>query len=263
MSLRLHHAELGSSGPRIAFLHGLFGQGRNWMAIAKALSDTHRVVLVDLPDHGRSEWSDHFSYVEMADSVGDLLVELSGGNEAVTVVGHSMGGKVAMTLALRNPRLVERLCVVDISPVRYARLSAFADYVEAMRSLDLARLTDRASADAALQPLVPDGGVRAFLLQNLRREGGSWRWQMNLQLLGDNLDQLADWPQVEAEPYPGPVLWIAGARSEYVRPDYADTMRRLFPQVRLVTVKNAGHWVHSEQPEVVVAALRMFVDADR
>ena len=255
---QLHSTQLGTAGPRVAFCHGLFGQGKNWTGIARALAGEHRVTLVDLPNHGRSGWTDELSYPEMADAVHALLAEQAGG-EQVTLVGHSMGGKVAMAVALRHPELIRRLCVVDIAPVRYARLSSFADYVRGMRALDLGTLTDRAAADRGLQEAVPDPIVRGFLLQNLRREGAGWRWQMNLKALGDHLDVLADWSVGATAPYPGPTLWVAGAGSDYITSDYAPAMRSLFPRVQLLTVKNAGHWVHSEQPEVFLAALKGFL----
>jgi esterase len=259
----LYRTDLGSSGPRVLFCHGLFGQGKNWTTVARALATDFRVTLVDLPNHGRSGWTPRLSYAETADAVAQLLATPRGQDaaydEQVSVVGHSMGGKVAMALALRHPALVERLCVVDIAPVHYPGLSNFADYVRGMRALDLATLTDRASADAQLQPYVPDPTVRSFLLQNLRRDGPGWRWQMNLAVLGDHLDDLADWPDLHTPPYPGPTLWIGGADSDYITSSYAPRMRQLFPKVQLVRVKNAGHWVHSEQPDIFLAALRRFL----
>jgi esterase len=254
----LHSTQLGTAGPRVAFLHGLFGQGKNWTSIAKALADDYRLTLVDLPNHGRSGWTDEISYPGMAVAVAGLLAQLADG-EQVCVVGHSMGGKVAMALALQRPDLVQRLCVVDIAPVRYARLSSFADYVRGMRALDLDALPDRAAADAGLRPYVPDATVRSFLLQNLRRDGPGWRWQMNLDLLGDHLDDLAGWPELQVDPYPGATLWMAGAESSYVTSDAAPAMRALFPRTQLLTVKKSGHWVHSEQPAIFVGALRRFL----
>jgi esterase len=257
----VHATEMGASGPRVAFLHGLFGQGKNWATIAKGLADSCRVLLIDLPNHGRSGWTDHFSYPEMADQIGELLA--AGSADPVNLVGHSMGGKVAMLVALSRPQLVERLCVVDVSPVDYPSRSSFASYVTGMRSLDLDELPDRATADAALQPYERDPAIRSFLLQNLRRGKAPgdhpWRWRLNLGLLSDALDQVGGWPEVDAAPYEGPVLWVAGANSDYVRPEYAPRMRALFPRVRQVTVKNAGHWVHSEQPQVFTAILRRFL----
>jgi esterase len=259
--MSLHHTVLGDSGPRVVFLHGLFGQGRNWSTVAKALSPHARVLLVDLPNHGRSPWTDHFSYPEMAGQVADLL-RADGDGAAYAVVGHSMGGKVAMTLALLHRELVARLAVVDVSPVPTNEISHFARYVEGMRSIDLDSLADRSQADDQLAPYVPAPGIRSFLLQNLRRErrsGEGWRWQMNLDLLGDHLDQMGGWPDLALQPFPGPVLWLAGANSSYVRPDYAPAMRSLFPRVRLVTIKDAGHWLHTDQPMVFLNVLRRFL----
>jgi esterase len=261
----LYVTQLGTSGPRVVFLHGLFGQGRNWTSIAKALTEDARVTLVDLPNHGRSGWTDDFSYPAMAAQVSERLSALSDG-EPYAVVGHSMGGKVAMAMALLHRELVERLCVVDVSPVPTLGSSSFSSYVAGLRSIDLTTLADRASADAALLPYAPDSTIRSFLLQNLRREVGQrpgWRWQMNLALLGDRLTDVLGWPELEFDPYSGPVLWLAGARSDYVRPEYAAAMRALFPRVRLVTVKDAGHWLHSDQPTVFTAAIRQFLHPHR
>jgi pimeloyl-ACP methyl ester carboxylesterase len=263
----LHTRTLGERGSRVVFLHGLFGQGRNWTQIGRALADPdaaqqHRVLLVDLPHHGRSGWEDGFDYVRVAEQVADVL----DADEPAALVGHSLGGKVAMVLALRHPELVERLCVVDVSPVAYDHLSQFEGYVAAMKGLDLSSLEQRADADAALVRAVPDATVRAFLLQNLRRDGDGWRWQVNLDVLGPALPVIGGWPEeqlAETPPYRGPVLWVAGATSDYVTPAYADAMDRWFPRNRLVTVKKAGHWVHSEQPEVFVEVLRVFLAAAR
>ena len=257
--MSLHTTDLGESGSRVVLCHGLFGQGRNWTQIAKTLADRHRVTLVDMPHHGRSDWADRFSYLEVADEVASLLDAA----DPVTLVGHSMGGKAAMVLALRHPELVDRLCVVDVSPVAYAHGSEFRGYVDAMQALDLSALENRGDAEAALAPAVPDPGVRSFLLQNLRREGSGWRWLPNLDVLGRDLDAVAGWPGDElagATPYDRPVLWVAGATSRYVTDEHAPAMEALFPRVRRVTIKGAGHWVHSEQPEVFVEVLRRFLD---
>ncbi|GAA1847737.1 alpha/beta fold hydrolase [Microlunatus capsulatus] len=259
----LHTTRLGEAGPRVLFLHGLFGQGKNWTTLGRSLAATARVTLLDLPDHGRSAWSEQLAYPAMAEVVGDALV-VDGGGEPYAVVGHSMGGKVAMALALLRPELVERLVVVDVAPVPTGPMSSFGTYVEGMRAVDLEHLPDRASAEATLEPFVPDPVIRSFLLQNLRRDGSRWRWQMNLRLLGDELPAVAGWPDLtgdpwHAEPYPGPVLWVRGSRSDYVRPEHADVMRALFPRVQSVAVKGAGHWVHADQPAVFESVLRRFL----
>jgi pimeloyl-ACP methyl ester carboxylesterase len=261
-SSELHATTIGDHGPPIVFCHGLFGQGKNWTQIAKAFAADHRAVLVDLPHHGRSPWHEHFDFVAIADQVAALLSS----DDAVTLVGHSLGGKVAMILALRHPELVARLCVVDVSPVGYGNAREFAGYIEAMQQLDLGALEQRSDADAALEAAVPSTTVRSFLLQNLRRDGDSWRWQVNLDVLGEELAEVSAWPDDRVAglaPYEGPVLWIAGARSDYVRDEYAGAMDRWFPGNRRVTIKNAGHWVHSEQPEVFVEVLRQFLAGPR
>jgi esterase len=258
----LFSTQLGSAGQRVAFLHGLFGQGKNWTSIANGLSDSARVTLVDLPNHGQSRWTDHFSYREMAGQVAELL-EAQGDTDQWAVIGHSMGGKVAMTLALLHPELVERLCVVDVSPVPSREIHEFETFIKGMQSIDLKTLSGRKQADAELAGYVSDPGIRSFLLQNLRRDDSSavkgWRWQMNLEMLGENLTEMGGWPDLGAPPYKGPVLWLAGARSGYIRREYSTTMRAHFPRVHLVKIKGAGHWVHSEQPEVFLAIIRRFL----
>jgi pimeloyl-ACP methyl ester carboxylesterase len=267
---RLATRTLGDAGPRVVFVHGLFGQGRNWTTIAKGLADRHRVTLVDLPDHGHSPWSDRVDYLDMA---GRLAEELASYGEPVTLVGHSMGGKVAMQLALRRPELLRALVVVDIAPVEYPlkggrtddpdeEASPFAEYIAAMRAIDLDRLTGRSEADRALEDVVPSRMVRGFLLQNLEREGtAGWRWRLNLAVLERDLDRLRGFPEPPpGARFDGPVLWLAGASSHYVLDRDRDRMDELFPQTRLVRVKNAGHWVHSEQPEIVLQTLRRFLD---
>lgn len=258
----LHITELGEQGSRLVFCHGLFGQGKNWTTIARQFAGEHRTLLVDLPHHGRSAWADRFDYVEIADQVAGALAETGPADDPVALVGHSMGGKVAMLVALRHPELVERLCVVDVSPVAYQHASEFAGYVSAMQSLDLSALERRADADAGLAEAVPNPTVRSFLLQNLRHHGDDWSWQVNLDVLGRDLADLGGWPEdrlAGTPPYDGPVLWVAGQKSSYVTDEYAPAMDRWFPRNRRVTVKGAGHWVHSEQPAVFVEVLRRFV----
>jgi len=270
---RLAVRTLGEAGPRVVFVHGLFGQGKNWTTIAKGLADSHRVTLIDLPNHGHSPWTDRVHYLDMVEMVATELEHL---DEPVTLVGHSMGGKVAMQLALRRPELLRALVVVDIAPVTYPlsggrtddpdeEASPFAAFIAAMRALDLDRLRTRDDADAALRAAVPSRMVRSFLLQSLVREGlgtdGGWRWRLNLELLERDLGELRGFPAPPAgATFDGPVLWIAGANSSYVLDEDRPYMDALFPTTRLIRIKNAGHWVHSEQPGIFLEALRRFLD---
>ena len=265
---------IGDAGPPVVFVHGLFGQGKNWTTVAKGLADRHRVTLLDLPNHGHSPWTDRVDYVDMARLVADELEQL---NEPATLVGHSMGGKVAMQLALRRPELLRALVVVDVAPTAYPEsggrtddpdeeASPFAAYIAAMRALDLDQLTTREDAEAALRSVVPSRMVRSFLLQSLVREGlgtaGGWRWRLNLEALARDLGHLRGFPEPPpGATFDGPVLWVAGANSTYVLPEDRARMDELFPATRLVRIKNAGHWVHSEQPEVFLETLRRFLAA--
>ena len=244
----------------MVFLHGLFGQGKNWTTIAKRLADEHRVDLVDLPHHGRSSWPERWDFLSAADEIAQLWPA----DEPVTLVGHSLGGKTAMVLALRHPEKVHRLVVADISPVPYSSGSEFAGYMQAMRGLDLSRVEHRSDAERLLEVAVPNTTVRSFLLQNLRRDTGDqgWRWQVNLDVLERDLPVLGSWPAEDLAglaPYDGKVLWLAGERSDYVKPEYEPAMDRWFPHNRKVTIKDAGHWLHSERPDVFVEVLRRFL----
>lgn len=249
----LHVTRLGEHGSPVVLCHGLFGQGRNWTQIGKALSQDHRVTLVDMPNHGRSGWTDRIDLVAMADAIATSL------DEPTALVGHSMGGKVAMLAALRHPEQVSRLCVVDVAPVAYRESDEFGRFIDAMLAIDLGALTSRSDADAALAEAVPDASVRAFLLQSLRREGETWAWMSNLEVLRRDLGAIRGWPDGVAGTYDGPVLWIAGGASRYVRDEHRDAMEALFPRVRRATVKGAGHWVHSQEPAIVTELLTRFL----
>ncbi len=257
----LHTTEIGDSGPRVVFLHGLFGQGRNFTQIAKELAPDLRSVLVDLPNHGRSAWLDSTDYEVVADTVASLVRDRYSDDGPVHLVGHSMGGKVAMVLALRHPDLVDRLVVVDIAPVTSDGADEFEHLLDSLAALDLSAIERRADADEALAANVGDERVRGFLLQNLRRADDGFGWQANLDLLRSELSTIAGFPDVQGT-FEHPVLWVAGEHSPYVRREYADAMRALFPTTRLVTIKGSGHWVHSEQPEAFVSTLRAFLTAD-
>ncbi|WP_234356197.1 alpha/beta fold hydrolase [Blastococcus sp. Marseille-P5729] len=251
---------IDGDGEPVLFLHGLFGQGKNFTSIAKALAPRHRSVLVDLPNHGASQWTEHVDYGQMAEAVAGVIREQADGRAAV--VGHSMGGKVAMVLALRHPDLVERLAVVDISPVVSAESSEFEHLLDSLLALDLSTLASRSQADNQLTDRIRSRTVRGFLLQNLTHREGRWEWKANLDLLRAELGSIGSFPDgLDKHPYDGPVLWVAGANSDYVRDEYADTMRELFPLVRKVVVKDAGHWVHSEQAQVFTEIIRRFLDS--
>lgn len=257
MSEAVYSKQIGESGARIAFVHGLFGQGKNFTQAAKALLPDAQSLLIDMPNHGKSEWTDRIDYIELADAVADELRAWS--NEPVHLVGHSMGGKVAMVLALRHPELIDRLVVVDISPSESAGTDEFEHLLGSLAGLDLSKIERRSQADEQLQDKIPNPTVRGFLLQNLRvASDDTYFWQANLELLLNELLAISGFPEIDAQ-FDHPVLWMAGEQSDYITEANEAAMRQWFPATRHVTIKGAGHWVHSEQPEAFVSALRVFL----
>lgn len=255
--MTLHSLEVGDGSLEVVFAHGLFGQGKNWLTIAKTISDLAHSHLPDMPNHGRSSWTLDFDYDTQADIVADWLHQHC--TQPAVLVGHSMGGKIAMRVALRRPELLRGLVVVDISPARNVSALAFTSLVAGLKSLPLDSITSRGHADRALAERIPNDTVRRFLLQNLQRHDGHWSWMPNLDLLGDNLHEIGGWKPITGT-YEGPTLWIAGGQSDYVRPEHMAPMREYFPTTRQVTLKRAGHWVHSEDPDAFVATLRAFLE---
>ena len=252
---------LETAGHRVAFLHGLFGRGKNFTRIASGLLPEAQSLLIDLPNHGASAWTETLDYEEFADIVAEHLRADFAASGPVDVVGHSMGGKVAMVLALRHPELVRRLVIVDISPVpSSAARSEFGHLLSSLASLDLATLGSRTEAHAQLREPIPNDTVRGFLLQNLRRGGdGSLTWEPNLHLLNAELETIMGFPATSGRQFTGPVLWVRGSESSYVTDADVPTMRALFPKTRRMTMRGAGHWVHSEKPEETILALRNFL----
>lgn len=257
----LHTTVIGDRGDRVVFLHGLFGRGKNFTRIAKDLAPDYRSLLVDLPNHGQSAWTEVVDYRQMADSLAETLRGDFAAEGPVAVVGHSMGGKAAMVLALRHPELVSRLVVVDIAPTQAGGGEGeFAHLLDSLSGVDLTALQRRADADEALKEPIPWDTTRLFLLQNLRSGPDGFRWEPNLELLRSSLDAIGGFPDTGEAVYDGPVLWVAGGRSDYVKDDYAPRMRELFPRAHRVTIREAGHWVHSQEPEKFTAVLRGFLD---
>jgi esterase len=255
MAIQLAATEYGEGSP-VAILHGLFGSGRNWRSIAQQLGARHRVLAFDLRNHGASPWADGMSYGEM---VEDLRASLLGrGIERTPLLGHSMGGKVAMLAALLHPGEVDRLIVVDIAPV--PNPPTLLAYVRAMRGIGLRDVTGRGEVDARLATAIPDAAERAFLLQNLLIEEGKAHWRLNLEAIEREFPQILSFPDLPAEvTYRGPTLFVGAANSTYIRPTDEAAIRRLFPQAGIKRIEGAGHWVHAEQPRAFLQAVEPFL----
>lgn len=255
MSIELSHHDIGHGDP-ILILHGLFGSKRNWGAIAKRLSTHHRVLSLDLRNHGDSPWIDGMDYRDMADDVAQLIKRQSLG--PCTVIGHSMGGKTAMMLALTRPELVRRLVVVDIAPVE--RETGFGAYIDAMAEVPLPACESRNDVEEHLADVVHDKMVRTFLVQNLIRDDTGFRWRINLSALSDAIDEITDFPEPEqCRSYQGQTLFVAGSNSDYIQPHHMVDIDRLFPKANITHIPDAGHWLHAEAPELFLKEVTAFL----
>ena len=236
--------------PALLIAHGLFGSARNWGVIAKRLSDGREVIAVDMRNHGSSFHHPAHGYEEMA---ADLAEVIEAEEAPMDVLGHSMGGKAAMVLALARPELVRKLLVLDIAPVAYGHSQM--KQIESMRRVDLATVGSRAEAEAQMGA---ETGIAPFLLQSLDLQGR--RWRLNLDALERDMDRIVGFPDVQGR-FDGPALFLTGALSDYVRPEHRGGIERLFPQARFQAVEGAGHWLHADRPRETEAAVRAFLDA--
>lgn len=239
-------------GPPLVLLHGLFGAGSNFGSMQRRLAALGRVWTLDLRNHGRSPHAPGMGYSTMAADVAETLEAEKIGPAAI--LGHSMGGKVGMALALAEPHRVTRLLVADIAPARYA--PHFRTITAAMQALPLPPGLTRAAADQQLRPAVPDDAVRSFLLQNLRF-GSQPSWRIGLDEIAVGLPDIEGWDA--AGQYEGPVLSLGGERSDYVLPEHRPAFRALFPAVRFATLHAAGHWLHVDAPDAFLAAVQGFI----
>ena len=254
--MRLAWTEAGE-GPPLLLLHGLFGAGRNWGAIRAALAPRFRVLTPDLRNHGASPRAAEMTYAAMAEDIADTLD--AAGIARAAVLGHSMGGKAAMAFALGHPDRVARLVVADIAPIRYP--PALRGHVAALQALPLRPGLTRREADALLAAAIPEPGIRAFLLQNLRCETDAPAWRLGLAEIAAAMPDIEDFAPPPGARYDGPVLVLAGERSGYIRPEHHALFRALFPRAAFATVAGAGHWLHAENPRGLLAHLEPFLAA--
>jgi esterase len=244
--MKLYSKQYSDSGAPLVILHGLYGNQGNWSTHARQLALHYEVHVLDARNHGQSPWADSMQLAQMAADVAETMDSLR--LPTAHLLGHSMGGKMAMLLALQQPQRVRSLVVVDIAPVAYAR--GVDTVLDALVSLDLAQLGSRGDADAILAERITSKAVRDFLLANLQRSPEGFQWRINLPVIRQYFAELTGWPELERT-YAGPTLFIRGEASDYILPEHYAAMRRHFPNGTLKTVANAGHWVHSEKPEAV------------
>jgi pimeloyl-ACP methyl ester carboxylesterase len=266
--MKLVFHEMGSGHPLI-ILHGLYGSGENWLTIGKALAGISSVILVDQRNHGSSPHSDVMNYAVLASDIKELMDTC--GIRQAAILGHSMGGKAAMWFATQNPGRVSRLIIADISPRSYlhdsgpsAHLEQHGEILNALESVELDRCSTIGEVDRNLEIQLPDKRLRQFMLKNLRKNGnGNFEWKLNIGAISRNLDQLAgglDLEALEGQIFRQfPVLFIRGEKSPYILEPDLELIRRLFPLAQVATIKNAGHWLHAEDPETFIGLVRKFL----
>ena len=255
----LSYSEFGDhapteTNPALLIVHGLYGSGRNWGVIAKRLSDTRRVITVDMRNHGQSPQNVTHSYPDLANDLAEVINHL---DIPVDVCGHSMGGKAAMVLALQNPTLLRRLIVADIAPVAYGHTQQM--FIDAMRSVDLTKITRRSDAEEQLAKAGVDRALQSFFTQSL--DVPNKRWRLNLDVLEAEMPKIIGWPEEITGPFGGPTLFLSGGASDYVLPTHRTHIKSLFPAARFAKIPGAGHWLHAEKPREFEAATRIFLNA--
>jgi len=249
--LKLHVTQYGNnrddSQSPLIILHGLFGSHQNWHSIAKSLSEQSQVYSLDLRNHGKSPHTDNMDYPSMARDIADFMQQHS--LSSVRIIAHSMGGKVALWLALTRPELIEKLVVVDIAPVSYAH--SFEDVLAGFDAVPLASIHSRQDADIHMAKIIKEHSLRQFLLQNLQWQGESFQWRLNLSTIRRSIAELTTFPESHfVQPFAKRVLFVGGLQSDYLNKTNQQQARQLFPKATFSMIKSAGHWLHVEQPEL-------------
>ena len=256
-SVKLWHRRYGEEAEGInplLLLHGLLGSGENWHSVATNLSNSRTIIVPDLRNHGRSPHSREHDYASMAGDVVMLLDSL--GIEDCTIVGHSMGGKVALRFALDHPGRVRGMVIEDMVPG--STFPRYLKFIEALRDIDLDLVSSRRDADEALAKGISDEAIRQFLLKNLERRGDGYGWRPNLAVLAESYNSL--WQGLEKKgAYSGPTLFIRGGESDTVADTRIESIEEYFPQARVETIYGAGHWVHATHQSEFTSALESFL----
>jgi len=251
----LYHREFGS-GKKLIILHGLFGMSDNWASIARNLSTHFHVFLPDLPNHGKSPAQHPFSYDTMMQSFMEWKEEQQ--IEKAVVIGHSMGGKLAMKIALEYPDFVEKLIVLDMGMRDYSSLNKQEVLLGKMLEIPLEKIQDRSVFSELIHKKIQNERLENLLLKNIKRSGGHFEWKSNPKIIHDNLPNIYAALHSEKE-YNGKTLVIGGELSDYIRKEDVEMMRKHFPQMQFVQLKNAGHWLHVDKRDDFMSELQMFL----
>ncbi len=238
-----------SDRPPLLIVHGLFGSARNWGVIARRLGTERQVISVDMRNHGESHWTETHDYPGMAEDLAEILDH----HGSADVLGHSMGGKASMVLALTRPELVRRLVVADIAPVAYGHDQI--DNIRKMKAVDLEAIESRSDASDQMGDL--EAATAAFFLQSLDLQ--EKRWKLNLDVLERDMETILGFPEIEGR-FDNPALFLSGANSSYVQETHHGAIHTLFGNASFEVIDGAGHWLHAEKPREVEAAVRGFLD---
>lgn len=250
----LHYQTIGN-GPDVIFLHGLFGAGDNWRSIARSLSEHYRLHLLDLPNHGKSSWIDNPSHERIAEQVDQWRQQQQ--IKSFALLGHSMGGKIAMQMALNHSAAdINKLIIVDIAPRAYK--AHHQDIFAAFNDIALQTVATRNDVEEQLRPYVNDPSIRQFLLKSLHKKDGQLAWQFNTVGLEQNYQQIAAAPTMD-QPFAGPTLFIKGMNSQYITKDDQSDIQRLFPNAKAKLIEGAGHWPHAEKPAAFLKIVSDFL----
>ncbi|HLW07208.1 MAG TPA: alpha/beta fold hydrolase [Marinilabiliaceae bacterium] len=267
--MELFSRQMGVGKREVIIVHGLYGASDNWLSIASGLEDKFKIIIPDQRNHGKSPHSKEHNYTLLAEDLYQLIKTKTSGK--VILIGHSMGGKSVMRLALKYPEVVEHLVIVDIAPKNYGRTSNFGEeptnhegIIKAMQDLELDKMESRKEIEEQWKSQFPSRQLRQFLLKNVKRTSkGKFKWQLNLDALAENLSEIMDgFSDLENfTPFKAaPVLVIRGENSSYFRNEDNMALNKFFPQAQVVTIPNAGHWVHAEQQDLFLKTLLYFLE---
>lgn len=246
LNYQIHGPDIADA-PVLVLLHGLFGSADNLSVIRRDFESTHKVISMDLPDHGESPRSEGFSFERWAQKVALTLTNLD--IDKASIVAHSLGGKVAMYLSYINPILIDKLIILDIAPVAYS--PRHQNVINGLTAVDLLHLSNRTEAKSSLAKFVKDPGTQGFLLKSLYQdEQRNWKWRFNLEQLINDYDKLSQWPLSDKVVFKHPVLFIKGKNSDYINSEHQATILQQFPAA-IAKIVDAGHWLHAEKPQVI------------
>lgn len=253
--MQLNYRTLGQ-GQSFIILHGIFGTSDNWQTFGKTLSEQYQVFLLDLRNHGNSPHSEDFNYTVMAEDLKEFIAQHH--LENAVILGHSMGGKVAMCFAVSYPDLFEKMIIVDIAPKYYP--PHHQKILAGLEAVAIDKIESRKEAEDQMAAHVRDVGVRQFLLKNLKRTNrDGFAWKLNLPVIRANIENVGEALETD-HVVEKPVLFIRGAKSDYIKDEDKAEIRKIFPLAQVVTIKDAGHWVHAEQPEALYDVVKAFLE---